>query len=90
LILLSKCGPHWRCLLEFTPGMQEWCDISLAHALKQKLLHSRSKGRACEPLMDLVLSFLCDITRGLSHLHSHNIIHAGEDRALSHTPLFIA
>jgi hypothetical protein len=41
------------------------------------MLQTRTDTSA-QPMMDLLLSILCDVSRGLSHLHSHNIIHAGK------------
>eukprot|EP00955_Chlamydomonas_euryale_P084361 363954-Chlamydomonas_euryale.AAC.5 len=47
--------------------MQEYCNASLYDALKQQLLHNKETK---VPDMDLVLSILIDIAKGLIYIHA--------------------
>ena len=51
--------------------MQELCDTSLHATLQAGLLHGRPN-RA--PDMDLVLTLLSQVARGMSYLHQKNIM----------------
>jgi len=52
--------------------VQESCNASLQDAVRnQLLLHRASQA----PDLDLILSLLCDIARGLVYIHSKSIIH---------------
>ncbi|KAG1663773.1 hypothetical protein FOA52_011824 [Chlamydomonas sp. UWO 241] len=52
--------------------VQEYCNASLQDAMVTKLLHNKE---TMQPDMDLVLSILMDIARGLQYIHDKNIIH---------------
>jgi len=58
---------EWKLYL-----VQEYCNASLYDALKQQLLHNKETK---VPDMDLVLSILIDIAKGLIYIHAKNIIH---------------
>lgn len=52
--------------------VQEYCNASLQDALRNKLLYKQDTK---SPDMDLILSVLMDIARGMIYIHSKNIIH---------------
>jgi serine/threonine protein kinase len=52
--------------------VQEYCNASLQDALRNKLL---VKQETKTPDLDLILSVLMDIARGMIYIHSKNIIH---------------
>ncbi|KAJ9519979.1 hypothetical protein QJQ45_014707 [Haematococcus lacustris] len=63
----SQAATDWKLYL-----VQEYCSASLQDALSNRLLHNPT---TLKPDMDLVLSILMDIARGMDYIHCNNIIH---------------
>mmetsp|Transcript_8894 Transcript_8894/g.26992 ORF Transcript_8894/g.26992 Transcript_8894/m.26992 type:complete len:491 (-) Transcript_8894:807-2279(-) len=66
-VAAARPATDWKLFL-----VQEYCNASLQDAMCTKLLH---KKETMAPDMDLVLSILMDIARGLQYIHEKNIIH---------------
>ncbi|GAX73206.1 hypothetical protein CEUSTIGMA_g659.t1 [Chlamydomonas eustigma] len=67
MTIIKGANMDWKLYL-----VQEYCNASLQDALRNKLLH---KADTKQPDMDLVLSVLMDISRGMMYIHDKNIIH---------------
>ncbi|GFH07821.1 protein kinase domain-containing protein [Haematococcus lacustris] len=73
----QRGAPQQRAILEAATDwklylVQEYCSASLQDALSNRLLHNPT---TLKPDMDLVLSILMDIARGMDYIHCNNIIH---------------
>ncbi len=64
--------PARVCVAVCARGAQEFCNASLQDALRNQLLHDP---KTLVPDLDLVLTLLMDIARGMQYIHSRNIIH---------------
>lgn len=77
LRVVSGCRAPGACVRACGPALQEYCDASLHAVLGAHILHEPSSRR---PNMDLVLTVLIDIAKGMEYIHKKNIIHGGERR----------
>jgi hypothetical protein len=70
----KNCGPCRRRRPHHRPNAQEYCDASLHAVLGAAILHDAGSR---SPNMDLVLTVLQDVARGMAYIHAKNIIHGG-------------
>ncbi|GFH18496.1 protein kinase domain-containing protein, partial [Haematococcus lacustris] len=53
--------------------VQELCSATLQDALRLSMLHAQDSAQ--QPIMELVLSLLTDVARGMAYIHGKGIIH---------------